>query len=88
MDGRGLHWTIELHGPDWRDWWGEDADPLASLVAARARQAGVLIATSGEQTSIFLAPPLVVTEPELDKMVDSLHYGLEVADQQVAASAG
>jgi hypothetical protein len=40
VDGRGLHWTVELHGPDWHDWRGEDAEPLASQVAAHALQAG------------------------------------------------
>jgi 4-aminobutyrate aminotransferase-like enzyme len=88
IDGRGLHWTVELHGPHWRDWRGEDADPLASRVAARALQAGALIATSGEQTSLFLAPPLIVTAAELNKIVDALHEGLHVADQEVTAYSG
>jgi hypothetical protein len=34
----------------WRDWRGEEAQPLATRVAARALEAGALIATSGEQT--------------------------------------
>jgi 4-aminobutyrate aminotransferase-like enzyme len=87
-DGRGLHWTIELHGPHWRDWRGQDASPLASRVAARALQAGALIATSGEQTSLFLAPPLIVTEQELDKIFDALHHGLELADEENAETHG
>ena len=84
IDGRGLHWTVELHGPDWRGWRGEEAEPLASRVVARALEAGALIATSGEQTSLFLAPPLVVTEPELDQIVDALHHGLALADAEYA----
>lgn len=87
IDGRGLHWTIELHGPDWRTWRGEDANPLASRVVARALEAGALIATSGEQTSLFLAPPLVITDAELALVFDSLHHGLELADSELAASA-
>jgi 4-aminobutyrate aminotransferase-like enzyme len=87
VDGRGLHWTVELHGPSWREWRGEDAEPLASRVAATALQAGALIATSGEQTSLFLAPPLIVTEGELDRIVDALHEGLEVADREMTALA-
>ncbi len=86
VDGRGLHWTVELHGPDWREWRGEEAEPLASRVAARALEAGVLIATSGEQTSLFLAPPLVISEPELDQIFGALHHGLELADQEYAGS--
>jgi 4-aminobutyrate aminotransferase-like enzyme len=85
VDGRGLHWTVELHGPDWRDWRGEEAEPLASRVVARALEAGVLIATSGEQTSLFLAPPLVISETELDQVFDALHHGLMAADQEYGA---
>lgn len=82
IDGRGLHWTVELHGPDWRTWRGEEAEPLASRVAARALDADALIATSGEQTSLFIAPPLIVTEEELDTIFEALHYGLELADEE------
>jgi 4-aminobutyrate aminotransferase-like enzyme len=86
IDGRGLHWTVELHGPDWRAWRGEDANPLASRVAARALTAGALIATSGEQTSLFLAPPLVISDAELAQIFDALHHGLELADKELAAN--
>ena len=88
VDGRGLHWTVELHGPDWHTWRGEEADPLASRVVARALEAGSLIATSGEQTSLFIAPPLVVTEAELVKIFDALHYGLELADEEHSRTEG
>lgn len=82
VDGRGLHWTVELHGPDWRDWRGEESDPLASRVVARALEADALIATSGEQTSLFIAPPLVVTREELDQILAALDHGLELADKE------
>lgn len=81
IDGRGLHWTIELHGPDWRSWRGEEADPIASRVAARAFEEGALIATSGEQTSLFLAPPLVISEQDLSELLDVLDTALSVADE-------
>lgn len=81
IDGRGLHWTVELHGPSWQDWKADTAeDPLASRVAARALEAGALIGTSGEQTSLFLAPPLTVSDKELAKLVEALDHGLSVAD--------
>jgi 4-aminobutyrate aminotransferase-like enzyme len=83
IDGRGLHWTIELEGPDWRAWQGQEAEPLASRVVAKALEAGALIATSGEQTSLFLAPPLIVSDDELDRIFAALDHGLEHADQQV-----
>ena len=80
IDGRGLHWTIELHGPSWRDWEAHDPDPLASRIAARTLEAGVMVATSGEQTSMFIAPPLIVTEDELHKIIAAVDHGLELAD--------
>jgi 4-aminobutyrate aminotransferase-like enzyme len=81
VDGRGLHWTVELHGPDWHEWRADTADdPLASRVAAKAVEAGALIGTSGEQTSLFLAPPLTVTDEELGKLAAALDHGLAVAD--------
>jgi 4-aminobutyrate aminotransferase-like enzyme len=83
IDGRGLHWTVELHGPDWHDWHGQEADPLASQVVAKALEAGALIATSGEQTSLFLAPPLIVSDSELDTIFDALHHGLALADEKL-----
>ena len=82
VDGRGLHWTVELHGPDWREWRGEEPEPLASRVAARALEAGALIATSGEQTSLFLAPPLISEEEDLARIVAALDHGLELADAE------
>lgn len=82
IDGRGLHWTVELHGPDWREWRGEDAEPLASRIAARALDAGVLFATSGEQTSIFIAPPLIVSEEEIEEILEALDHSLELADSE------
>jgi 4-aminobutyrate aminotransferase-like enzyme len=50
-------------------------------VAARAFEAGALIATSGEQTSLFLAPPLVISDADLGLLLDALDAGLSVADE-------
>jgi len=81
VDGRGLHWTVELGGPDWRKWRADTGDdPVASRVSTKALEAGVLIGTSGEETSLFLAPPLTVTETELERMAAALDHGLAAAD--------
>lgn len=88
IDGRGLHWTVELHGPDWREWDGRDPDPLASRIAARILEAGVLVATSGEQTSLFIAPPLIVEEEELKTILEAVDHGLVLADEARERSAG
>jgi 4-aminobutyrate aminotransferase-like enzyme len=80
VDGRGLHWTVELHGPDWRRWRGEEAEPLASQVARAALDQGVLLSTSAEQTSLFIAPPLVIQEADLSQILDVLDSALSIAD--------
>ena len=83
VDGRGLHWTIELHGPDWTTWYADtDQPPLASRVALRALDAGALIGTSGEQTSLFLAPALIISEADLKQLLEPLDHGLEEADRE------
>jgi 4-aminobutyrate aminotransferase-like enzyme len=81
IDGRGMHWTVELRGADWREWRGQEASPIASRVTAAALDRNVLVATSGEQTSLFLAPPLVATDRDLERLLDVLDESLLVADR-------
>src|SRR5258708_40181538 len=55
--GQGLHWTIELHGPDWRAWRADtDEEPVASRVASRALEAGAVVWTRRPRTAPFLPP--------------------------------
>ena len=85
--GQGLHWTIELRGPDWRLWEADTTEvPVASLVSLRALEAGAVIGTSGEQTSLFLAPPLVISKTEAGLLLDALDHGLDVADERARAT--
>lgn len=82
VDGRGLHWTIELDGPDWREWKSDTSEPpIVSQVALRALEHGALIGTSGEQTSLFIAPPLTISDSELEQLLEALDKGLTVADE-------
>lgn len=88
MDGFGLHWTVELHGPDWRNWYADTVEPpIASRVAARALEAGAMIGTSGEQTSLFLCPAMVSTDRDIDELLAALDHGLELADDEYARAA-
>ena len=85
IDGRGLHWTIELHGPDWRSWRGEDANPLASRVVARALEAG---RPDRHQRRADLAVPRPAAghlRRRAGLIFDALHHGLELADAELAA---
>lgn len=89
VDGRGLHWTIELHGPHWKHWRADTAiAPIASKVSARALANDVVIGTSGEQTSLFLAPPLIISDEEVKRLLDVLDDALDVADEEHARTAG
>ena len=82
IDGRGLHWTVELHGPGWRLWRGDPRDiSIADRVRRAALDAGALIGTSGEQTSLFIAPPLIIEDVDLLRIVDALDAGLGEADE-------
>jgi 4-aminobutyrate aminotransferase-like enzyme len=88
VDGCGFHWTVELHGRDWREWYGDGPEvPLATRVTVRTLERDVLVGTSGEETSLFLAPPLIASREELERIIDALDHGLEVADR-VAGGAG
>lgn len=82
VDGRGLHWTLEFHGPHWQEWTAATAEtPVASEVVAAALAEGVVIGTSGEQTSLFLAPALIISDAELDLLLQVLDRALDVADR-------
>ena len=82
VDGLGLHWTVELRNGDWRDWHGDNDEPtLADGVVAAALDAGALLATSAEEASIFIAPPLNVSDEELDTIMQALDNGLLTADR-------
>ena len=81
--GQGLHWTIELHGPDWRNWLADSLEaPVASRVAADALARGAVIGTSGEEVSHFLEPPLVVSEAEAESLLSILDESLAIADRE------
>ena len=88
VDGNGLHWTVELHGPDWRTWENNSAEiPIASRVSNRALEAGALIGTSSEQISLFLAPAFTITEIELEGILGALDHGLDIADAEHGRAA-
>ena len=87
VDGLGLHWTVELRGAQrWREWHCDTSQrTIADSVVAAALEAGVLVATSAEEASLFIAPPLVATAAELEAILHALERGLSVADDIVAS---
>ncbi|SNT10439.1 aminotransferase class III-fold pyridoxal phosphate-dependent enzyme [Rhodococcoides kyotonense] len=83
--GKGMHWTIELRGVDWKDWLSDTSEvQIADSVAAVARSKGVHVGTSDEATSLFVAPPLIVTDAEIDRILDAVDEGLFAADTALA----
>jgi 4-aminobutyrate aminotransferase-like enzyme len=85
VDGRGFHWTLELAGYDWRSWTGAGAEqPLADRVVRAALDAGILIATSGEERSLLLSLPLVIEDADIDKVFNALDQAIIVADRALA----
>jgi 4-aminobutyrate aminotransferase-like enzyme len=82
VDGLGLHWTVELQGAEnWRDWHSDSSEQtIADRVVATALEDGVLIATSAEEASLFVAPPLVTSGSEIETILSALDRALSVAD--------
>jgi 4-aminobutyrate aminotransferase-like enzyme len=88
VDGRGLHWTVEFRGPHWQEWTAATTEtPIASAVVAAAMAQNVVIGTSGEQTSLFLAPALIISDAEINLLLDVLDHSLTVADEAFERSA-
>jgi 4-aminobutyrate aminotransferase-like enzyme len=89
IDGRSLHWTIELQsGEDWREWRADTAStPVAGKVAEATLAAGAVIATSGERDSLLITLPLIVTDEDLELLFSALDAGLAVADAELGVAA-
>ena len=73
---------MEFHGPHWQDWTAATTEtPIASKVVAAAMAENVVIGTSGEQTSLFLAPALIISDDEIELLLQVLDHALVVADK-------
>lgn len=83
IDGRGIHWTVELYGDNWREWRADtEVAPIASRVAARILESGALVATSSERGSFYLSMSLVMEDSDLREVLDAIDEGLKVADRE------
>jgi 4-aminobutyrate aminotransferase-like enzyme len=87
--GLGLHWIVELQGGVWRTSPAGAGDParVAPILAA-ALDAGVLIAADVDEESLFLAPPLIVSDGELDTILVALDRALTAADRVLLSAMG
>jgi hypothetical protein len=57
-----------------------------SCRAAKLKPAEGFVERDGLAPSLFLAPPLVISDTELGQIFDALHHGLELANTELAAS--
>ena len=79
--GLGLHWTVDLRGESWRDWHADTGEPTpADKMLAAALDVGVLISASAE-ASLLIAPPLIVSDSELETILVALDRALSIADK-------
>jgi 4-aminobutyrate aminotransferase-like enzyme len=87
--GLGLHWTVDLRGGEGRDRHADSSEPTpADRMLAAAFDAGVLIAANGEEASLFIAPPLIVSDGELDTILAALDRALTVGDKTLLSACG
>jgi 4-aminobutyrate aminotransferase-like enzyme len=81
VSGLGLHWTVDLRGGSWRDWHADTGEPTpADRMLAAALDVGVLIAANADP-SLLIAPPLIVSDSELETILVALDRALAIADK-------
>jgi 4-aminobutyrate aminotransferase-like enzyme len=87
--GLGLQWIVELRGGVWRaSPAGADGPARAAPILTAALDAGVLIAADVDEASLFLAPPLIVSDGELDTILVALDRALTAADRILLPDTG
>ena len=85
VTGLGLHWTVDLRGENWQDWHADSSEPTpADRMLAAALDVGVLIAAN-TGASLLIAPPLIVSDSELETILVALDRALAVADKTLLA---
>jgi 4-aminobutyrate aminotransferase-like enzyme len=84
--GLGLHWTVDLRSGGWQDWRADSGEPTpADRMLAAALDVGVLISANAE-ASLLIAPPLIVTDSELETILVALDRALAIADKTLLVS--
>jgi taurine--2-oxoglutarate transaminase len=74
--GRGLLWAVEFTDPEtgepYLNPWIESGDNPVDDVIDAAEERGVLVGGGRPRTQIILAPPLPITDAEIDRAVDAI----------------
>ncbi|TIP89482.1 MAG: aminotransferase class III-fold pyridoxal phosphate-dependent enzyme, partial [Mesorhizobium sp.] len=79
--GVGLIAAVELVGDKANKTPWETAGALGGLVNGFMQQNGVISRNMGD--ALAFCPPLIITEPQVDQMIDAFERSLEAAVKQV-----
>jgi adenosylmethionine-8-amino-7-oxononanoate aminotransferase len=90
--GHGLFWGIEIRNPDTSRPFPRTVDAVSQAVTA-CRQAGLIVFRSARHLNgvgdvILFAPPLTVTDTELEEMLTRLGSGLSSLSERLGGDAG
>jgi len=81
LDGRGLLWGMQIvQDRDSRSLF-DPALGIGQQIGDRTREQGAIVRIIGDR--IVLAPPLVITEDEVDQLVGALEKGFDAVAAQV-----
>ncbi|MFM2279360.1 MAG: hypothetical protein RLZZ444_1591 [Pseudomonadota bacterium] len=78
--GKGLMVGIDLVGDKQTRQPLDPSTGIADRIAAYAREQGVIVRPAG--ATMILSPPLVIQQPEIDKIVDALTFAFEKFDRE------
>ncbi|MFW6384808.1 MAG: aspartate aminotransferase family protein, partial [Halodesulfurarchaeum sp.] len=81
--GRGLLWSVVFADPETGEpfvhpWVDPDADNPVASVRSEAEERGLLTGAGRPDDQIIVAPPLCITEDEIDEAIDVLAESIEV----------
>jgi len=82
VDGRGLLWGLQVVRDRATRALFDPAVAIGQTIGDRTREHGAIVRIIGDR--IVLAPPLVITEDEIDALVGALEKGVDAAGRQVA----
>jgi adenosylmethionine-8-amino-7-oxononanoate aminotransferase len=78
--GKGLMVGIDLVGDKATRQPLDPATGIADKIAAYAREQGVIVRPAG--ATMILSPPLVIQQPEIDKIIDALVFAFGKYDRE------
>jgi 4-aminobutyrate aminotransferase-like enzyme len=81
VDGRGLHWWVDLDEEVIRNSGFSHGPTASGLVTSAALRAGAMIPTSAERDALLLSLPLIIQTEQVEAILAALDYGLSFAER-------